>query len=162
MIRISMQNASAIKAVPKLNAFKKWINAAMQDRCDKAEIGIRLMDEEESTHLNETYRKKKGPTNVLSFVYNSPINNNINYPIGQVQDLPLRKAISLEGDLAICVPVMQREAEQQNISLEYHWAHIAVHGALHLLGYDHEKEDEAIVMEALEKNILETLGYQTP
>ena len=161
MIRISLQNASAIKTVPKLNEFKKWVNAAMKDRCEHAEICIRLIDEAESTHLNETYRKKKkGPTNVLSFVYHSPLHTP---PLaGEVATLCVAGEGYLQGDLAICVPVMLNEAKTQNISLDYHWAHISVHGALHLLGYDHEKEEEAIVMEALEKDILETLGYQTP
>lgn len=149
--RVSLQNASGIKTVPTLKLFKHWVNTALNSmstlsceatKVKQADICIRLITEEESAHLNSTYRKKTGPTNILSFTY---------------EQFPL-----LHGDLAICVPVMFREAAEQHICLDDHWAHLTIHGVLHLLGYDHEKEEEAVVMEALEQDILKIIHLSPP
>ncbi len=125
---------------------RTWVNAALQARVDKAEMGIRVVDEAESALLNQTYRHKTGATNVLSFPF----------------EMPLKRAVRLLGDLVICAPIVKREASLQGKSLEAHWAHLVVHGALHLVGFDHEKADEAAIMEALEVEVLQRLDFPNP
>jgi probable rRNA maturation factor len=107
---------------------------------------VRLVDTEEMTSLNETYRGVTGPTNVLSFP----------------SDLPDELHLPLLGDIVICAPLVRSEAAQQGKSLTTHWAHMTIHGTLHLLGYDHIAEDEAATMEALESAILARLDYPCP
>ncbi|MCB1807111.1 MAG: rRNA maturation RNase YbeY, partial [Candidatus Competibacteraceae bacterium] len=111
------------------------------------ELTIRLVDEAESSMLNESYRHKQGPTNVLSFPFEAPIPE---------IDMPLL------GDIVICVPVVEHEAAEQNKPLMAHWAHLVIHGVLHLQGYDHQTETEADVMEALEVTLLDRLGFPDP
>ena len=113
---------------------------------ESAEVSVRLVDSEEMAVLNETYRGKKGATNVLSFPADLP------------SDLPL----PLLGDIVICAPIVRDEAAQQGKSQNAHWAHMTVHGTLHLLGYDHMEEQEAEHMEALESTILNELKYACP
>jgi probable rRNA maturation factor len=113
----------------------------------KVELSSRLVDEAESADLNQRYRGKTGPTNVLSFPFEPP---------------PGTRGRKYLGDLAICAPVVAREAVEQGKDLEAHWAHLVVHGVLHLLGYDHLEEPEAQVMEALETRILGELGFPPP
>tara|TARA_R110002050_G_scaffold269917_2_gene412500 strand:- start:33731 stop:34195 length:465 start_codon:yes stop_codon:yes gene_type:complete len=133
--------------VPDLALFQKWAEAALQeDVTEDCELSIRLVDVAESAELNMTYRAKSGPTNVLSFPFDSPIAMD---PI-------------LLGDLVICVPVVEKEAVEQIKQLEHHWAHLVVHGCLHLLGYDHIEDDEAEEMEAFEIEILQTLAIDNP
>ena len=117
---------------------------------DDLQITVRLVDESEITQLNEQYRQKSGPTNVLSFPFESP------------PGLPEAVAKSLLGDVVICAAVVKREAMEQGKSLTAHWAHMMVHGTLHLLGYDHMTDDEAKAMESLEIAVLEALGYSNP
>ena len=105
-----------------------------------------MVDTEEMATLNRAYRGKEGPTNVLSFPY----------------DLPPEAGLALLGDIVICAPVVAREAREQGKTLDAHWAHMTVHGALHLLGYDHIDEHEAAAMEALETDILARLDYPCP
>ena len=107
---------------------------------------MRLVDTEEMAVLNETYRGKKGATNVLSFP----------------ADLPAGLPLPLLGDIVICAPIVRDEATQQGKSQNAHWAHMTVHGTLHLLGYDHMEEQEAEHMEALESTILNELKYACP
>jgi probable rRNA maturation factor len=107
---------------------------------------VRIVDEQESAELNEQYRHKQGPTNVLSFPFECPPGVELN----------------LLGDLVICAPVVQREAQQQQKQELAHWAHMVVHGTLHLLGYDHLQQDEAEAMENREIRIMEDLGYSDP
>lgn len=141
--------------VPSEAEFRNWINLALRERSATPDgkpvvVGIRLIDEAESAQLNNQYRHKDYATNVLSFANDLPI------PIlDTLEEIPL-------GDLAICAPVVEREARQQNKALEAHWAHMVVHGVLHLLGFDHEDEAEAETMEALECSILAQLGVANP
>ena len=110
------------------------------------EIVVRIVDVKESTELNEIYRLKSGPTNILSF------------PV----EIPEEIELNLLGDLVICAPVLEKEALDQNKALQDHWAHIVIHGVLHLLGYDHIEDDEAELMETKEITILSHLGIKNP
>ncbi|PHS69964.1 MAG: rRNA maturation RNase YbeY [Methylophaga sp.] len=132
--------------VPSTDQIKLWVEAALQDVKEDCELSIRLVEEQESAELNATYRGKTGPTNVLSFPFDSPI----------VLDPRLL------GDLIICAPVVEQEAQQQHKKNHHHWTHMVVHGCLHLLGYDHLEEDEAEAMEALEIKILQSLDIDNP
>lgn len=133
--------------VPDRALFQKWAETALQeDVKEDCELSIRLVETEESAALNKTYRGKTGPTNVLSFPFDSPI--------------PMEP--QLLGDLIICVPVVEKEAQEQTKQLEHHWAHLVVHGCLHLLGYDHIEDDQAEEMETFEIEILQTLAIDNP
>ena len=133
--------------VPEQALFQRWAEAALQeDVTEDCELSIRLVEVEESAELNNTYRAKTGPTNVLSFPFDSPI--------------PMEP--KLLGDLVICVPIVEKEALEQAKQLENHWAHLVVHGCLHLLGYDHIEDDQAEEMEAFEVEILQTLVIDNP
>ena len=133
--------------VPDEVLFQQWARAAADAAANEAaELSIRVVDEDESAGLNQTYRHKSGPTNVLSFP--------CEVPAGVPNDLL--------GDLVICAPVVAREALEQGKNPEAHWAHMVIHGVLHLRGYDHLQEDEAEQMEALEVEILDGLGYPNP
>ena len=131
---------------PSRYYFQRWVNAALQGQCKTATVAIRLTNEKESAFLNETYRGKKGPTNILSFPFEPPAN---------IQT-------SLLGDLIICVPVIEKEAKQQGKLLLAHWAHMVIHGCLHLIGYDHIKTNDAKIMETLEVKILKKLQFEDP
>jgi probable rRNA maturation factor len=145
-VTLDLQIASEGK-VPELALFQQWVQAALQqDVMEDCELSIRLVDSDESTTLNKTYRGKTGPTNVLSFPFDAPI--------------PME--LRLLGDLVICVPVVEKEAQQQTKQLDHHWAHLVVHGCLHLLGYDHIEDDEAEKMEAFEVEILQILAIDNP
>ena len=147
MITIDMENASTVIA-PDEKQFRTWVEAALGAAkiADEKELSIRIVDTEESRTLNLQYREKDRPTNVLSFPC----------------DLPEKVDVPLLGDLVICAQVVEREALEQNKSIEQHWAHMAVHGTLHLLGFDHETDSEAEVMERLEIKILDSLGFSNP
>lgn len=132
--------------LPEEQDFQRWVNAAILPFQAEAELTIRLVDEAESRELNATYRHKDKSTNVLSFPFESP---------------PEIK-LPLLGDLVICCQVVQREAREQNKPLLAHWAHMTIHGCLHLLGYDHLTDEQAEEMETLETEILQTLGYSDP
>lgn len=132
--------------VPGEGQLEQWVTAALAGRREEAQLTIRITDEEEIQTLNRTYRHKDKPTNVLSFPFEAPPG----------VELPLL------GDIVICAAVVAREAEEQGKSLEAHWAHMVVHGTLHLLGYDHVIDAEAEVMEALEIRLLAGLGYANP
>jgi len=146
-LHVDIQVASS-EPVPSEDDIRNWIAAALAQRTtqEQVEISVRLVDNDEMARLNETYRGKQGTTNVLSF------------PAGLPPDLGL----PLLGDIVICAPVVHAEAAQQGKSPSAHWAHMTVHGTLHLLGYDHVDEEEAAIMEALESAILNELNYSCP
>ena len=132
--------------IPAAISFRRWAAAALDGRIREADLAIRLVDDREGRSLNRHYRGKDYPTNVLSFP----------------ADLPEGVKLPLLGDLVICAPVVAREAAEQNKKLHAHYAHLTVHGILHLLGWDHEDDREAECMEQLEREILATLGIADP
>lgn len=147
-LHVDIQSASA-EPTPDEEDLQRWIAAAMAAGCTRArdsEICVRLVDTEEMTRLNRDYRGKDAPTNVLSFP----------------SDLPPETQVPLLGDIVICAPVVRREAAEQRKTLAAHWAHMAVHGTLHLLGYDHIEESQADAMELMESRILEQLNFDCP
>lgn len=144
MISLEVQHATEARWVPEDEDFLRWASAAAKR--DRAELVIRIVDETESAELNGQYRHKAGPTNVLSFPFEVP------------EGIPNR----LLGDLVICAAVVEREAREQGKTLEAHWAHMVVHGVLHLQGYDHISDSDAAVMEAEEIAILKNLGFPNP
>lgn len=150
-VELDLQNAlsteeSETLGVPPESAFTRWVEAVLHDRQDETQLTIRICDTAEITELNRDYRGKDKPTNVLSFPFEAPAG----------VELPLL------GDIVICAQVVADEAEQQGKALEAHWAHMVVHGTLHLLGYDHIDEAEANEMEGLEIGLLAGLGYANP
>ena len=161
MAIVDIQKISTLDT-PSENDFQQWAEAALHNQAlhnqtrqhqkPDAEVTIRLVDEPESQALNLQYRDKDKPTNVLSFPFEMP------------EGLPAEAIaeIQLIGDLIICVPVIEREAREQNKKLAQHWAHIVIHGILHLLGYDHIEETDAEEMEQLERDILTTLNIDDP
>lgn len=133
-------------AAPERDDFRIWAQAALDDaQVERAELTVRLVAEDESAQLNGAYRQKPKPTNVLSFGYG--------------EDLP---DDTLIGDLVICPAVVEREAAQQGKAPAHHWAHLTVHGVLHLCGFDHETDTDAALMEARETTILARLGIADP
>jgi probable rRNA maturation factor len=134
--------------LPAATSFRRWVEAALRGakRHKAAELAIRIVGADEGRALNRDYRGKDYATNVLSF------------PV----ELPPGVALPLIGDLAICAPVVQREAAEQGKAVRDHWAHLTIHGVLHLLGHDHVDERDATVMEALETRILASLGIADP
>jgi len=123
-----------------------WVEAALNGQRDEAELTVRIVTADEIQELNRNYRHKDKPTNVLSF------------PFEKIEGIEL----PLLGDVVICAAVVAAEAQQQNKPLLDHWAHMVVHGVLHLLGHDHMNEIEAEVMESLEINILQRLSIANP
>lgn len=145
-VRVIIQNASQQAIPPTKAQFTRWVAAALEGRRDAGEVSIRIVDQAEGAELNRVWRHKDYATNVLSFP----------------ADLPAGIRSPLIGDLVICAPVVAGEAAEQGKGLEAHWAHLVVHGTLHLLGFDHEAAAEAEAMEALETRILAELGYPDP
>ena len=145
-IDLELQIASKAKTLPHPAQFREWITVILNERFTTAEITIRIVDEEEIRDLNKQYRNKDKATNVLSFPYEP-------YP---------GIATRLLGDILICAPVVEQEAKTMNKPLLDHWAHMVVHGTLHLLGYDHEEDIDANVMENLETEIMVKLGFSPP
>jgi len=145
-IDIDVQIATDAADIPPAAELRRWAAAAIGGRRPRAELGIRIVDANESRELNQRYRQCDRPTNVLSFA----------------ADLPPDLELAHLGDLLICQDVVRREAGEQGKPLLAHWAHMVVHGTLHLLGYDHVFEQAANEMEALEVQILTGLGYSDP
>jgi probable rRNA maturation factor len=146
-LKLEIQRAIEVsQGIPSDDQFLAWSEAALEGSMDEVEMVIRVVDEPESQQLNRDYRGKDRPTNVLSFPFEVP----------EVVPVPLI------GDLVICASIVAREAEQQNKSLDAHWAHMVVHGALHLQGYDHETDHEAQIMEQREREILHLLHFSDP
>jgi probable rRNA maturation factor len=143
---IEIQCAISAEGLPSSAQLHRWLQLALQDRAADAELTLRIVDEAEITALNYRYRGKDGATNVLSFPY---------------QPLPGVES-GLLGDIVICAPVVAREAVAQSKLLEQHWAHITIHGVLHLLGHDHQQAEEAGQMERLEVQLLGQIGFADP
>ena len=144
---IDLQIASEnIENLPSEEQIQQWANAAVRAQTMEPEITVRNVDEAESHQLNLTYRGKDKPTNVLSFPFECP---------DEVE-------LTLLGDLVICRQVVEQEAREQDKPLMAHWAHMVVHGCLHLLGYDHIEDAEAEEMESLETEIMLGLGFEDP
>ena len=136
-----------LSAIPSPSELELWANAVLDyEGLDEQEVTIRFTDEAESQSLNHEYRGKDKPTNVLSFPFEAPPGIEIN----------------LLGDLVICAPVISREAEEQQKAVSDHYAHMTVHGLLHLMGYDHIDDVEAEIMESKEIEILAQLGIDDP
>ncbi|NIG98332.1 MAG: rRNA maturation RNase YbeY [Serratia symbiotica] len=142
-LQIACENSNNL---PDETALQHWLGAVLLQFQEEAEVTVRLVDEAESNELNLTYRGKDKPTNVLSFPF----------------EAPLGIALPLLGDLIICRQVVEQEAAEQGKTSEAHWAHMVVHGSLHLLGYDHIEDDAAEEMESLETEIMHGLGYPDP
>jgi probable rRNA maturation factor len=144
-IDLDIQNASEFEPIPRQEQFALWVEAALQGK-DDTELTLRLVDRSESRELNARFRGKDQPTNVLSFP----------------ADLPPGIDIPLLGDIVICAPLVEEEARTQDKPLQEHWAHLVIHGILHLLGYDHQVEQDAIEMERIEVELLASLGIGNP
>lgn len=150
-VELDLQAASAAGGLPSHTDFRVWAGSALSGRRDRALLTVRIVDEDESRQLNQEYRGQDKPTNVLSFPFD--------LPPGVPVDDDLADFI---GDLAICAPVVEREASEQGKAPSAHWAHMTIHGVLHLLHYDHMTDEQAAEMEGLETAILQGLGFPPP
>jgi probable rRNA maturation factor len=146
MIDLDLQIATEAPELPAENDILRWVEAAVGDAMEEAQLTVRITDEAEIRELNATYRGKDYATNVLSFPFEAPPG----------VDIPLL------GDIVVCAAVVAREAAEQEKPLQAHWAHMVIHGTLHLLGYDHIEEADAEEMEGLEIRLLADLGYANP
>ncbi|MEZ9630985.1 rRNA maturation RNase YbeY [Vibrio breoganii] len=142
-LQLAVKNDSQL---PSEQDFQSWLDYTLTQFQPDSELTIRIVDSEESHQLNHDYRGKNKPTNVLSFPFEAPPGVEIN----------------LLGDLVICKQVVEDEAAAQQKTLTAHWAHMVVHGSLHLLGYDHIQDEEAEEMESLETEIMQGLGFDDP
>ena len=152
-IEVMVQDARSAEddeAPPSSGRFSKWVNLAASDDTLNARLTVRIVDTEEIHALNSRYRGRDRPTNILSFCYD---------------DEPLFSQAGVEnimGDLAICADIVKQEAAERRCPVENHWAHLTIHGVLHLLGYSHETGRQAAEMESLEIRLLETLDIRNP
>ncbi len=144
MIKVEVQFADSADDIPSEETFQYWVSLIESDA--EHEVALRIVDEAEMVQLNEQYRKKSGPTNVLSFP----------------AELPDGIDVPFLGDIIICAPVVAKEAAEQGKSLDSHWAHMVAHGILHLQGFDHIDKAEAEKMESLEIKIMQQLGFANP
>ncbi|MGF1752418.1 rRNA maturation RNase YbeY [Vibrio makurazakiensis] len=142
-LQLAVENEQGL---PTEQDLQLWLDKSIPQFQENAELTIRIVDAEESHQLNHDYRGKDKPTNVLSFPFEAPPGIEID----------------LLGDLIICRQVVEKEAKEQNKPLLAHWAHMVVHGSLHLLGYDHIEDDEAEEMESLETEIMQGMGFEDP
>ncbi|NIY84441.1 rRNA maturation RNase YbeY [Vibrio hepatarius] len=142
-LQLAVENENGL---PSFEDVQRWLSNTVEKFQPQAEVTVRIVDEEESHQLNHEYRGKDKPTNVLSFPFEAPPGIEID----------------LLGDLIICRQVVEREAKEQGKPLMAHWAHMVVHGSLHLLGYDHIEDDEAEEMESLETEIMQSMGFKDP
>ena len=161
-IQIADDISESIEEPPPSSQLLAWAQAAWQGGSStEAELSLRIVSAAESQQLNNDYRGKNNPTNVLSF----PMEMDEELLL-MLEEQDAKADVSfpdeLLGDLAICAEVVEREAKQQNKTLEAHWAHMVVHGVLHLQGYDHIEDDQAEKMEALETRIMQELGFSDP
>ena len=138
-LSLSVQYATNAKNLPARSQLRRWMKAALQR---DVQITLRIVDESEGRELNKKFRSKDYATNVLTFVYDD--------------------SGALSGDVAICAPVVEKEARKQHKDLQTHYAHMTVHALLHLQGYEHDADDAAAAMEALETAIMLKLGYADP
>lgn len=144
-IELDLQRVSSCDSVPDDENFRLWAQTALEGQGSQ-HLTIRIVDHEESAALNSRYRSRHGPTNVLSFPVELP----------EVVDLPLL------GDIVICAPLVEAEAKEQGKAVQAHWAHLVIHGILHLLGMDHQSDNDAREMESREITLLERLGLPDP
>jgi len=149
---VSVGYAVPRAGLPSSQSFRRWVAAALHGRILEADLAIRIVDNKEGRALNRHYRGKDYATNVLSF------------PAEMAEGVKLPKGVKMPllGDLVLCAPVVAREAREQKKPLASHYAHLTVHGTLHLLGWDHEDEREAEAMEQLEREILAGMGIADP
>lgn len=147
-LEIHVQDVSSCESVPSPESLKTWVRCALGDD-RRGVLTVRIVDEPEGADLNERYRHVQGATNVLAF----PVDESV---------LPPLDELPVVGDLVICAPVVEREASAQGKSPQAHWAHISIHGALHMAGLHHNRDAEARVMEAREIELLESLGFGNP
>ena len=151
-LEVVVQVASSAASVPELKLLEHWVRTALGNDL-RAAVSLRVVDEAEGAELNERYRAGSGPTNVLSF------------PSGHSSHEPFPEAsgeLPLLGDVVVCAPVVECEAVEQGKPFAAHWAHMCVHGSLHLLGFDHEESQAADLMEAREVEIMKSLGFSDP
>ena len=148
MHRILIQRAERNLSAPNSTDLRLWAKHVLREKTSAGELTIRIVGKNEMTSLNHTYRQKNYPTNILSFPFEMP------------DDVALD--IPLLGDLVVCADVVNQEAIDQGKTPPDHWAHMIVHGTLHLLGYDHEIDADAVIMEAEEIRILQSLGINNP
>lgn len=147
---VSVSYAAPRAGLPAAVSFRRWVAAALEGRIREADLAIRIVGAKEGRALNRHYRGKDSATNVLSFPAELP------------QGLPADMKMPLLGDIVLCAPVIAKEAREQKKLLTAHYAHMTVHGALHLLGWDHDDDREAECMEQLEREILGGLGIADP
>ena len=145
MIDVEVQRMVVSRLIPGDASLKKWARHALGERGDAC-LTIRVVDEAESADLNRRFRGKEGATNVLSFS----------------ADVPPEVGSTLLGDIVICAPVVAAEAVNQEKDLQAHWAHMVIHGTLHLIGFDHQSEEDAVAMESREIELLAGLGFPDP
>lgn len=141
-VDLNIQRATRAPGIPSNEEFRKWIGAVLPKDTRDVEIGLRIVNESEGRRLNREFRNKDYATNVLTFVYD---------------DSP-----ALAGDIVLCASVIKNEAARQCKDLAAHYAHLTIHGILHLQGFDHDVDERAEVMERLETEILARLGYKNP
>ncbi len=146
-LELDIQIETTVTVLPHPALIESWIEAALITPTQNTLITVRIVDKEEMTALNEQFRKKTGPTNVLSFLYNT--------------EDPDTGFLHL-GDLVFCAPLIAEEAIQHSKDWRFHWAHLMIHGTLHIQGYDHQKPEEAAIMESLEIKLLNDLGFPNP
>jgi probable rRNA maturation factor len=152
VLKLILQNNSNHAFIPSKKQFQQWLNLVATAENIAGEITLRIVDQDEMQQLNKTFRHKDKPTNVLSFPY-EPFPGEL-FP-GEAEQNTI-------GDLVICAPVVSAEAQEQSKNELAHWAHLTLHGCLHLLGYVHEIAAEAEIMEAKEIAFLQQLGYANP
>jgi probable rRNA maturation factor len=143
---MDIQNVSGFDNLPENELIVKWAEQALDEQHKDAEITLRVVDINEGLALNKEWRGRDSATNVLSF------------PVGE----PVEHAPNLLGDIVVCAPIVEQEAKEQGKAIDAHWAHLVIHGILHLQGYDHESDEEANVMESKEIKILKEIGYTNP
>ncbi len=151
-VQVALMDGVSI-TLPESESIQSWaVAAAKQARPanDELQMTVRIVDEAEISQLNKDYRRKTGPTNVLSFPFEPP------------PGIPSEECEPLLGDVVVCATVVIQEAATQHKLVEAHWAHMIVHGTLHLLGYDHQTDGDAQTMEKLEIDVLSSLGYPSP
>ena len=146
-LRLSVQHAVTADGLPVAATLRRWLSRALASDVKVATIVLRFVGSSEGRRLNRDFRARDYATNVLTFVYDRPAASGEN---------------ALAGDIVLCVPVLKREARALGRSLRAHCAHLVIHGALHLQGYDHESDKDARVMEALETELLASFGYRDP
>jgi probable rRNA maturation factor len=148
--KVNIQNPNNFENIPNQFLIQRYVNTTLEDLKDSAELTIRIVTIDEIQTINKQFRQKDKPTNVLSFPFELPSS------VQQTLDYPFL------GDIIICHQVVCQEAQEQNKTSEAHYAHLIVHGILHLLGYDHIEEQDAEIMEPLEINLLSKLGFDNP